>query len=279
LRGASPRIDGARIVYRASKPGASADGIWQFRDGAETELWSGADGRVIAGPAVAPEGRIAFAVDRQAVRRLYVMEANGGAARVVSADLDVRGAPAWSPDGEWVATAAIRDGEPRLFKLPVDGGAPVEIGDNYALDPVWSPSGDFIVYSGADIGTNFSVGAVNADGTPRRIPDLALSRGSRRLDFLGDDDTLLILRGNLSHKEFWVFDLVSGEQRLLATVSPGPIVSDFDVASDGREIVFDRVRDAADLVLIELPPADAGGTCSRSGGDRGPAGRGCLAVK
>lgn len=254
LRGASPRRDGARIVYRAAKPGASADGIWQFRDGAETELWSGADARAIGGPAVAPNGRIAFTVERQTTRSLYVMEANGASARIVSADLDVRGAPAWSPDGGWLAIAAITDGEPRLFKLPVDGGAPVALGEDYALDPAWSPSGEIIVYSGADIGTNFDVGAIRADGTPQQIAALALSRGSRRMQFLGDDRTLVILRGTLSHKEFWTLDLVTGEQRLLARVSPGPVVNDFDVASDGREIIFDRVRDSADIVLIDLHP-------------------------
>jgi hypothetical protein len=31
------------------------------------------------------------------------------------------------------------------------------------------------------------------------------------------------------------------------------MVSDFDVSADGREIVFDRVSDASDIVLIELP--------------------------
>jgi len=31
------------------------------------------------------------------------------------------------------------------------------------------------------------------------------------------------------------------------------MVSDFDVSADGREIVFDCVSDASDIVLIELP--------------------------
>jgi hypothetical protein len=31
------------------------------------------------------------------------------------------------------------------------------------------------------------------------------------------------------------------------------MASDFDVSADGREIVFDRVSDASDIVLIQLP--------------------------
>ena len=253
-RGASPQVAAGRIVYRAPKPGASVDGIWQLSDGVEMELWRAADGRVVAGPALAPDGRIAFTVQREKMTSLYVMDADGGVPRVVSEELDVRGAPAWSPDGEWLAIGAIRDGEPRLFRLSLNSRAkPVQLGDHYALDPAWAPSGAFLVYSGADIGTNVAVGAVNADGTLRVIPELRFSRGSRRMDFLGSDHALVFLRGNLSSKEFWVVDLASGEQRLLANVGPGPLAGDFDVASDGSTMVFERARNSADIVLIEFP--------------------------
>ena len=97
----------------------------------------------------------------------------------------MRGTPAWSPDGHSLAVAANRDGEPHLFKIPVDGGTPVELVKEYSTDPIWSPSGQFLVYSGADVGTTFPVKAVNADGTPHDLPKLILTRGARRLVFLG----------------------------------------------------------------------------------------------
>lgn len=252
-RGSSPRLGAGRVVYRAPKAGG-AEGIWQLVDGIETELWPGAEGRVIAGATLDPDGtRIAFPVRRGSGTQLYVMNVDGRALHVLAEGFDARGAPAWSPDGRWIAFAAMRAGEPRLFKIPVDGGEPIQIGDDYALDPVWSPTGQFLVYSGADVGTNVAVKAVNADGTPRVIPDLVLSRGSRRMDFLDTDDALVILKGDLSYKDFWVVDLKTGAERQLIAIGPGPMVSDFDVSDDGSEILFDRVSDASDIVLIELP--------------------------
>lgn len=252
-RGLSPRFGAGGVIYRAPKAG-SADGLWQLVDGVETELWSGTEGRVTAGAALAPDGtRVVFPVQRDTGTRLYVMDADGSGLRMLAEEMNVRGAPAWSPDGRWIAFAAIRNGKQRLFKVPADGGEPIRLGDGYALDPVWSPAGQFLIYSGADVGTNVPVKAINADGTPRVIPDLVLSRGSRRMDFLGADDALVILKGNLSYKEFWAVNLETGAERQLADIGPGPMVSDFDVSADGREIVFDRVSDASDIVLIELP--------------------------
>ena len=184
--GLSPRIKPGYVIYRGQKAGR--DGFWKLAEGGTaTELWNGINGRALSGPAIAPDGRLAFLVQRGGQTQLYVMNIDGTATRRIAEELDVRGAPVWSPDGRWLAIAANRDGEPRLFKIPVAGGAPVPLVQEYSIDPTWSPSGQFLVYSGADVGTTFPVKSVSADGAPRHLPNLILTRGARRLAFLGDD--------------------------------------------------------------------------------------------
>jgi Tol biopolymer transport system component len=252
-RGLSPRRGPGYIVYRA--PRAGTDGLWRLADGgAATELWNGRDGRVVAGPAVSPSGRrLAFLVQRRGATKLYVMNADGSGARRVAEELEARGVPAWSPDEEWLAVADNRSGEPHLFKVPVGGGQPVSLVNEYSIDPVWAPSGRFLVYSGADVGTNFPVKAVSADGAPRRLPDLILTRGARRMAFLRGDDTLVILKGDVSHKEFWIVDLETGRERQLTDLGSQSGLGDFDVSADGSELLFDRSREESDIVLFELP--------------------------
>jgi len=182
-----------------------------------------------------------------------VINADGTGARRVAEDLNVRGAPAWSPDGQWLAVAAIRDGEPQLFKIPVGGGTPLLLVKEYSTDPIWSPSGEFLAYSGADVGTTFSVKAVNADGTPHDLPKLILTRGARRMAFLGGNDALVILKGDVSHKEFWLVDLKTGRERQLTNLGREFAIGDFDLSGDGREIIFDRAREESDIVVFDLP--------------------------
>ena len=109
------------------------------------------------------------------------------------------------------------------------------------------------VYSGADVGTTFPVKAVNADGTPHDLPPLILTRGARRLAFIGGEDALVVLKGDLSHKEFWLVDLETGRERPLTNLGEKFTIGDFDVSKDGREIVFDRAREESDIVLFERP--------------------------
>jgi Tol biopolymer transport system component len=251
--GLSPRWEAGSIIYRGARAGRV--GLWRLADSgtAVVDLWNGINGHVEAGPALAADGRLAFLVHRHGHTELYVMNGDGAGIRRVAETLDVRGAPAWSPDGQWLAIAAADEvGVPRLFKIPVAGGTPVPLVTEYSTDPVWAPNGRFLIYSGADVGTAFSVQAVTADGAPYPIPKLTLSRGARRLAFLRAD-TLVIMKGDVSHKDFWTFDLRTGREQQLTRLRRGFVIADFDVSVDGREIIFDRTREESEIVLFDWP--------------------------
>ena len=162
--GFSPRLGPNYLLY-VSAAGAS-ESIWKLANGTGTELWSGQGAQIFGGPAIAPDGRsIAFSVRQHGQTLLYVMQADGTNARIVSDSLDLQGAPAWAPDGQSITSAADDHGVPHLFRVPLDGRSPALFVEEYAVDPAWSPDGRFVVYSGPDIGTTFSVKAVTADGS------------------------------------------------------------------------------------------------------------------
>src|SRR6185295_18199598 len=146
VRATAPRFGPDRLLFLSSK--GDADGLWSFKDGAATELWRGSEGAVAAAPAISPDGgRICFVVRHEDRGHLYVMAADGTGSRRIAESLDVRDAPSWSPDGKWIVVAASQVKEQPLFKVPVNGGAPVRLVGGVNTSPVWSPDGKFIVYS------------------------------------------------------------------------------------------------------------------------------------
>jgi Tol biopolymer transport system component len=250
--GFSPRLGPDYLLY-VSATGRS-ESIWKLANGTGTELWSGQGAQVFGGPAISPDGRsIAFSVRQSGQTLLYVMHADGTNARIVADSLDLQGAPAWAPDGQSITTAVADHGIPHLYRVPVDGGSPALFVQEYAVDPAWAPNGRFVVYSGPDIGTTFSVKAVTADAAAHPLPALPLTRGARHLAFLAGGRALVVLRGEIQHKNLWLIDLETGGERQLTNLTPDFDVRDFDISPDGREVVLERVQEHSEVVLLDLP--------------------------
>ena len=258
--GRAPRLGRGYLLFVSPSDGS---GIRKLTaDDVLTRLWSSKHDRLLAGPAIDPSsGRIAFSVAEGARRRLQVMNADGTALRTLAANLQVHGAPAWAPDGRSIVIAADQGRETRLFNVPLDGGPVVPLAAEYSRDAAWSPDASFLVFTGADVGPTFPVKALSADGRPHVLPELVLPRGARRLVFLPGENALVVLKGPAHDRNFWLVDLATGRERELSDFDPGFAIGDFDVSADGREIVFDQLREESDVVQIDL--AQTGGNQDR----------------
>jgi Tol biopolymer transport system component len=250
-RGFAPRLGPGYLLYASEK--GDGDALWKLTGEAAVELWSAPAARITGGPELSADGRrVAFTVDERGKTSLYVMNADGTERRVVTDALQLRGAPAWAHDGESVVSGAMVNGTDQLVRIALDGTM-TPVTQEFAIDPVSSPSGDFVVYSAADIGTEFPVKATTLDGRAHSIPALTLTRGARRLRFVDGGRSLLTMRGDIRHKDLWVVDLATGKDRQMTQLPADFIIRDFDVSGDGSEILLERVEDHSDIVLIELP--------------------------
>lgn len=249
----SPRLGPGFLLYVSSA--ANALSIWKVADASASELWRGQEAQFLAGPAISRDGKLlAVSVRQRGKSLMYVMRTDGTDARVVSDSLLLEGEPAWAPDGQSITSAADDSGSPHLYKIPLGGGAaPAPFIRDYSVDPVWSPDGSFLVYSGADIGTTFPVKAIAANAEPRRLPELTLTRGARRLAFLPGGHTLVLLRGEIQHKDLWRVDLDTGNERQLTRFDLDFDVRDFDISPDGLSVVLERLQNRSDIVLLDLP--------------------------
>src|SRR5262245_37325009 len=250
-RAIAPRFGQQYIVFLSSKGGAQS--LWKSQGDETLELWRSSDGSVASPAAVSPDGRrICFSIRRQGRNGLYMMNADGTNGHPLATSLDIRDAPSWSPDGKFIAVAAHEGDGSRLYKVPVDGAAPVRLVDELSRLPVWSPDGRLILYSAPSPGATHAVKAVTPEKQPQPQPELYTLRGGDRYRFLPGGRQVVALLGDYLRQNFWIIDLDTGRRRQLTNLKPGYSIGSFDVAPDGRQILFDRVRQNSDIVLIDL---------------------------
>ena len=251
-RSQAPRFGGETLFYLSSRDGA--DGVWSFHDGKALEIWKGSEGALQTPAAVSADGSgVAFALRRDGKQQMHLMAADGTRVRLLSSDVDVRGTASWSPDSKWIVVAGSDRKGFGLFKLPVDGGSPIRIATGPYLDPVWSPRGDLIVYSGPQLFTLAPLLAVHPDGTPAKLPEIKVQREGERARFLPDGRSLVYMLGNtLAEQDFWLLDLSTMRSRRLTRLSSSAVMRSFDITRDGSRIVFDRLTEDSDVFLIDL---------------------------
>jgi Tol biopolymer transport system component len=256
-RAMAPRFAGTTLFYLSLSARGNGDTLWQVQNGQPFEVRRGADGVLSEPPAVSPDGRSVVVVVRQDwKRRLVIMSADGTNSRTLAASIEIKGVVGqgmadWSPDSAWiVAGGSDVDGE-GLFKIPVHGGPPVRLVRGEVRGPIWSPTGDLIVYATpfAGAGGRDALRAVTQDGLPVEMPEVGVRVGGAHR-FLRSGKGVIYLPG-VESNNFWLLDLVTRKTRQLTDLTDRGFLNGFDITPDGKHLVFDRTRQNSDIVLIE----------------------------
>ena len=70
----------------------------------------------------------------------------GGLPRRITSESSTDVLPSWSKDGRWIYFASNRSGNDQVWKVPVEGGDPVQVTKQGGIEPFESPDGKFVYY-------------------------------------------------------------------------------------------------------------------------------------
>lgn len=130
-----------------------------------------------AAPALSPDGhQVAFASNRAGGWDIYILDLHTGEIRSVTQDSAYQFAPAWSPDGLWLAYEQYTDNNIEIYIRPVDNSFdPIRLTVDAAADtsPVWHPDGDRIAFVSERAGqADIWLAAISRIGQPDFLTNL-----------------------------------------------------------------------------------------------------------
>ena len=253
VRAYAPRFGAQSLFYLSSHGGG--DGLWRYENQQALEIWRGADGALLEPAAVSADGRqVAIILRKQGKRTLHVLPAEGGEARPVAPAIEVTSAVSWSPDGKWIVAGGIDGKGSGLFKIPLEGKEAQRLAEGTATNPVWSPDGALIVYTGPIVGPVGPLLMIRPDGARIEAPSIRVRVGTEHYRFVPGRPELVYLpsTSQVLPENFWLLNVVTKQSRRLANFD-NRSTRTFDITPDGKQIVFDRLRENSDVVLIDLP--------------------------
>ena len=240
--------DGKRFVFESNAFGYSD--LWAC-DGDGSHCGPLTSLRGTAGAARwSPDGRfIAFEFRPEEHSEVYLLEVGGGAPRLLpTLPGSDNGGPNWSRDGKWIYFHSDRGGEPfQLWKVPVNGGSPIQITSNGGVFGVESADGQSLYY--AKLRTPGIWKMPLQGGEEERVLDRAgggewfnwaLARNGIYFRDTKNKDTIGVLN---------FFDFATRNITMVSTLDqPGGV--GIGLSADGRSVLYDGKGDAESSIML-----------------------------
>lgn len=240
--------DSKRIAFASTRSGSPE--IWLCdSDGANPVQLTSNGGPFTGSPHWSPDGsRIAFESRVGADADIYVMNANGTSQRRLTIDGSDDLTPGWSKDGRWIYFISNRSGSWQAWKIPVGGGASVQMTVNGAIAAAESPDGQFIYFCKADVP---GLWRIPVEGGEESLVFDAIEDG-RWYNWAVTERGIFFVRSNTETDSVIEFyDFVTKKTSKITSFKK-TINSGVSVSADGRSLLYTRIdRADGDIMLLE----------------------------
>jgi Tol biopolymer transport system component/DNA-binding winged helix-turn-helix (wHTH) protein len=207
-------------------------------------------------PAFSPDGRqVAFVrVVSAVVGEVYLVSVDGGEPKRLTFDgLGVSNLT-WASGGREIVFSSRQSGKSRLFRIPVEGGAPqwLAASGNEAQYPAYSPQGNRLAWTqNADHTDIFKLALKSGAEAAAPLAGLiASTAGEASPRYSPDGKRIAFVSNRSGSEEIWVSGS-EGENPIRLTSFRGPLAGSPSWSPDGKQLVFDcRPEGNADIFVV-----------------------------
>jgi Tol biopolymer transport system component len=175
---------------------------------------------------------------------IMIMDADGSPPRHVTRDECGDGVPSLSADEQWVYYHSDCTGEVQVWKVPTEGGEPVQLTEDGGHHAVETPDGRHVYFQNGS-----KIWKMRPNGGDKTLVLDGGFRGWRLWGYL----IVYIQPGDSNGPSLALLDPATGESRAFASLGPGTRgTGDLAVSPDGKWVLYTQ-RDlwGSDLMLVE----------------------------
>lgn len=252
--------DGKRIVFMSNRTGGmdlwacDADGshlqqVTTLGD-AGTPRWS-PDGKSIAFDSRVHNygGQSDGSKNGEGFGAVLIVDLATGAQRFLAVGKANNVVPSWSHDGRYVYFASDRTGQYQLWKIPLDGGSPVQLTRSGGFSPWESADGKFLYYA-KNNEANPQVWRVSIDGGDESLVSPAVRPGTWASWSVTADGIYFVGSALNNVPTLTFYEFSTQRLRELTTLDTYPFW--FATSSSGKRAVFSReLEDNGSIVTLE----------------------------
>ena len=243
------------VVYVA-RTGVHVD-LWQMNaDGTQQKQLTN-DSPFLEEVRAAPDGRTLFFASKRSGRsHLFSVDGDGANLKQLTSGDSYEIDSDFSPDGKWIVYASKRvfadKIEPEsLWKSSLDGGEPIQLTENNANTPYFSPDGRYVSYIAIERGQN-KIGIISAEGgaTVRMFEPVNIAELNMGSHWTPDGQALtyMVMQKNVGN--IWLQPLNGDAPRQLTNFKDGEIYN-YAFSRDGTRLFLARGHQIHDALLIK----------------------------
>ena len=191
-------------------------------------------------PILSPDGKrilATVATDLTGSSNLWMFDLNGGAGSRATFGSKWDGAPVWSPDGQRIIFASLRNKQSGLYEKKLGAGTddPILSSGRMQMPDSWSRDGRYLTYQTMGQGTRFDVWAWDMTGERRTFPLLASAANEGHSQISPDGRFVAYTSDESGRFEVYVKPFPSGDEKWVVS-SQGGVEPRW--RADGHELTY-----------------------------------------